>query len=173
MSFKTVTIGSQAPEIIKVVVEIPKGSNNKYEYDEEIDEIKLDRILHSPLFYPVDYGFIPKTKSLDGDHLDAMIVTQHSTFPGCIMEVRPIALLKMTDEQGIDDKILAVPTGHPYYEKVKKLEDLTEHHPKEIIHFFKEYKHLENKQVEVKGWRSREEALKIIKQAHHRFKSQQ
>src|SRR5437762_10062660 len=111
MSLADVRIGAGAPERVNVIVEIPRGSNFKYEYDEQLDIIRLDRVLHSPLFYPVDYGFIPDTRSEDGDHLDALVWVTASSFPGCVMEVRPIGLLRMVDENGMDYKILAVPSG--------------------------------------------------------------
>ncbi len=158
MSLAAVPIGADAPQRINAVIEIPRGSNFKYEYDEVLDVIKLDRVLHSPLFYPVDYGFIPQTRSEDGDHLDVLVVVTAASFPGCVMQVRPLALLRMIDEKGEDYKILAVPTTEPRFEDVTRLDDLSSHIPREIQHFFEIYKTLESKPVEVLGWYSLEEA---------------
>src|ERR1041384_4821564 len=116
MSLAKVRIGPHAPERVNAIIEIPRGSNFKYEYDEQLDIIKLDRVLHSPLFYPVDYGFIPETRSEDGAHLDVLVVVPAGSFPGCVMAVRPRGLLRMVDEKGEDYKILAVPCGEPRYD---------------------------------------------------------
>ena len=158
MSLAGVPIGADAPQRVNAVIEIPRGSNFKYEYDEALDVIKLDRVLHSPLFYPVDYGFIPQTRSEDGDHLDVLVVVTAASFPGCVMQVRPLALMRMIDEKGEDYKILAVPTTEPRFEDVTRLDDLSSHIPREIQHFFEIYKTLESKPVEVLGWYSLEEA---------------
>jgi len=161
-----ILIGEKAPQIINAIVEIPKETHNKYEYDEKLDIIKLDRVLHSPMHYPVDYGFIPQTRSQDGDHLDVMIITNSPVFTGCLIEVRPIGVLIMSDENGDDEKILAVPLKNPNYDYVKNLKDVDEHFLKELVHFFSEYKRLENnKDVAIKGWLNRAEAYKIIKQS--------
>ena len=158
-----------AGESITVVVEIPKGSRNKYEYDERLGGIKLDRFLFSSMVYPTDYGFIPETLALDGDELDAMICVSEATFPGCIIDVKPIALFKMADDKGIDDKILCVPVTDPAWNTLDKLEDLPEQLRDEIAHFFSVYKDLEQKKVTVDGWYSREDALAEIEEARGRF----
>src|SRR4051794_19867248 len=142
MGFHAVPLGADAPRLVNVIVEIPKGTNFKYEWDEQLDVINLDRVLHSPLFYPVDYGFIPQTRSEDGDHLDALVVVTAPSFPGCLMEVRPIGLLRMRDEKGLDFKVLAVPQSDPRYTGINKIEDLSQHIPREIQHFFEVYKTL-------------------------------
>lgn len=158
---------------IKVIIEIPKSSSNKYEYDEQEDIIKLDRTLHSPFYYPTDYGFIPKTRSKDNDHLDCMIITENPTFPGCLVEARPLAVLEMSDEAGIDNKILAVPLNNPYYNDYGELDDVPPHLLKEIAHFFQEYKRLEEgKKTKIKGWGSKEKAFAIIKECCKRFKKE-
>lgn len=171
-----IPIGKDFPQTINVIIEIPKDTHNKYEYDENLHIIKLDRTLHSPMHYPVDYGFIPQTKSKDGDHLDVMVITNYPVFPGCLVEVRPIGVLIMSDEKGEDEKILAVPSKNPNYDHIQKLSDVDEHFLKELVHFFSEYKRLEsNKDVEVKGWLNRTQAYKIIKQsfkAHHQEEHQ-
>lgn len=161
--YSDITVGDQSPKIVNAIIEIPKNTSNKYEYDEKLDIIKLDRVLHSPMFYPVDYGFIPDTRSKDGDHLDVMVITQSPVFIGCLLEVRPIGVLIMTDENGDDEKILAVPLKNPNYNEMQKLSDVPEHLLKELIHFFTEYKRLEDgKDVTVKGWLGRKEAYEII-----------
>jgi inorganic pyrophosphatase len=160
-------------ETIPVIVEIPKGSRNKYEYDEKSKRIKLDRMLFSAMHYPSDYGFIDQTLALDKDPLDAMVMGQEPTFPGCLIEARPIGLFKMHDEKGIDDKILCVPIGDPYWGAVRRLEDLPAHLLKEIEHFFTVYKELEKKKTGIEGWRGFEEAVKVIREARQRFKDTQ
>lgn len=162
----SVRLGHQAPQIVNAIVEIAKETHNKYEYDEELDIIKLDRVLHSPMHYPVDYGFIPETRSKDGDHLDVMIITNSPVFTGCLIEVRPVGVLIMSDENGDDEKILAVPLKNPNYDHIKTLKDVEPHFLKELVHFFTEYKRLEEKDVSVKGWLNRTEAYKIIKESN-------
>ena len=153
-------------------VEIPKGSRNKYEYDVEAGVIKLDRFLFSSMVYPTDYGFIPETLALDGDPLDAMVCVSEATFPGCVIAVKPIALFKMEDDKGIDDKILCVPLHDPSWNTLDTLEDLSDALRNEIEHFFSVYKDLEQKRVRVEGWFSREDALEEIEAARERFREQ-
>src|SRR5919199_505206 len=151
-------------------VEIPKGSRNKYEYDEELDAIMLDRFLFSSMVYPTDYGFIPETHAEDGDPLDAMVCVSEPTFPGCVIPVKAIALFKMEDDKGVDDKILCVPLSDPAWNTLEELDDLPKQLQHEIEHFFSVYKDLEQKKVSVEGWRSREDALEEIEAARQRFK---
>jgi inorganic pyrophosphatase len=146
-------------------IEIPKGSRNKYEYDEEIDRVILDRFLSSSMVYPTDYGYLIGHRGRDGDPLDAMVCVSEPTFPGCVIAVKPIALFKMHDEKGEDDKIVCVPTHDPGWNTAETLEDLTQQLQREITHFFSTYKQLEGKAVEVEGWRSREEAIEVIEDA--------
>src|SRR5213080_5325292 len=134
-----------AEEKLKCLVEIPKGSRNKYEYDHDEDVIKLDRFLFSSMVYPTDYGFIPDTLALDGDPLDAMVCVSEATFPGCVIPVKPIALFKMEDDKGIDDKILCVPLQDPAWNGLEELDDLPKPLRNEITHFFSVYKDLEQK----------------------------
>ena len=152
------------------IVEIPKGSRNKYEFDHEHHVIKLDRFLFSSVVYPTDYGFIPQTLSLDGDPLDVMVCVSEPTFPGCMIVVKPIALFRMEDDQGVDDKVLAVPLTDPGWNSFERLDDVPEQLQNEIAHFFSVYKTLENKKVEVDGWHSREAALKEIEASRERFR---
>lgn len=172
MSYKNIPIGDGFPDTINAVVEIPKGTKNKYEYDEKWDQIKLDRVLHSPLFYPVDYGFVPQTRAEDGDQGDILVLTDSPVFSGCVLEVRPIGLLKMTDEGGSDNKILAVPTGSPSFREIRSVDDVNAHTLKEIVHFFEQYKVLEEKFVKVDGWGTRAEALALIKSEHKKYRQE-
>ena len=170
MNYHSLSIGPNYPESFNMVVEIAKSGHNKYQYDETSGVIKLDRVLHSPMFYPVDYGFIPETRSADGDHLDALVLTDSPTFPGCVLEARAVGLLHMIDGGEADEKILAVPVKNPRYKNIKTMDDLEPHILDEIKHFFEQYKKLEKKEVEVKNWESRENALAALKEAHENFK---
>ena len=151
---------------IRVLIEIPRGSRNKYEFDKETGRIKLDRVLHSSVTYPADYGFIPDSLSADGDPLDVLVITRFPTFPGCVVEARPIALIDMIDTKEGDEKIVAVPVGDPQFASWNELEDIPEALKNEINEFFKTYKNLEpGKFVEIQGWQGREEAEQMIKKA--------
>ncbi len=151
-------------------VEIPKGSRNKYEYDEDLGAIKLDRLLFSSVVYPTDYGFIPRTLGQDGDALDAMVTVTEPTFPGCVIEVKAIALFRMEDEKGVDDKVLCVPVNDPAWNGLDKLDDLPESLRDEITHFFSIYKDLEQKKVSVDGWYPRQEAEQEIERSRERWR---
>ena len=138
---------------IDVVVEIPRGSRNKYEFDHEAHVFRLDRRLFTATAYPADYGFIPETLSEDGDPLDAMVLLDEPTFPGCYVSARPVGVFWMSDDAGPDAKILCVPFGDPRWEGMHDLADLPEHLPHEIRHFFEVYKVLEpGKHSSVRGW---------------------
>jgi inorganic pyrophosphatase len=152
------------------LVEIPKGSRNKYEYDHDLDVIKLDRFLFSSMVYPTDYGFIPDTLGQDGDPLDAMVLVSEPTFPGCVIDVKAIALFRMEDDKGIDDKVLCVPLTDPSWNTLETLEDVPSQLRDEIAHFFSVYKDLEQKKVNVDGWYSREDALEEIEASRERCK---
>jgi inorganic pyrophosphatase len=162
-------MGAMADEPLHCLVEIPKGSRNKYEYDEELDAITFDRFLFSSVVYPLDYGMIPKTLAEDGDPLDAMVCVSEPTFPGCVIPVKPIALFKMSDDKGIDDKIICVPLQDPNWNTHERLEDLPEQLRDEISHFFSVYKTLEKKEVKVDGWYSKEDALEVIAASRNRY----
>jgi inorganic pyrophosphatase len=159
-----------ADEPLICLVEIPKGSRNKYEYDHDMDVIKLDRFLFSSMVYPTDYGFIPDTLGQDDDPLDAMVLVSEPTFPGCVIEVKAIALFRMEDDKGIDDKVLCVPLTDPSWNTLETLEDVPKQLRDEIAHFFSVYKDLEQKKVTVDGWYSREEALEEIDASRKRCK---
>jgi len=174
MNIKQLPIGKKSPEVVNVIIEIPRGSHNKYEYDEELDIIKLDRVLYSPVHYPTNYGFIPETRSDDGDHLDLMALCTNPLFPGCVVEARPIALMKMIDNGEEDFKILGVVANDPRYAHVKTLEDVNNLNPMltdEIAHFFEMYKKLEKKETQILGWENHASALEEIKRAYEAFKS--
>ncbi|HUY69702.1 MAG TPA: inorganic diphosphatase [Candidatus Tyrphobacter sp.] len=147
---------------IDVLIEIPRGSRNKYELDEETGRIKLDRVLRSSVEYPADYGLIPQTKGEDGDPLDALVIARFPFVPGALVPARPVALLKMIDNGESDSKIIAVPAVDIYFDSWAEESDLPEALKKEIAQFFSTYKILENKTVELKGWGSRAEAEKLI-----------
>jgi inorganic pyrophosphatase len=162
-------LGAQAPDEINVIVEIPSGSRNKYEYDKSLDIFRLDRALHSPIFYPGDYGFVPRTLALDDDPLDVLILVSEPTFSGCLVVARPIGLLKMIDGGKHDDKVLAVPVGEPEYADVHNYTQIFQHQLRKIQHFFETYKLLEGKQTEVNGWDDAAAARRIIIEASQRF----
>ena len=157
-----------ADDWFSCIIEIPKGSRNKYEWDHERDSLVLDRFLFSSVVYPTDYGFIPETLGRDGDPLDAMVCVSEPTFPGCMIDVKPIALFRMEDDAGIDDKVLAVPLRDPVWNTLETLEDLSKGLRDEISHFFSVYKDLEQKGVEIEGWFSREDALDEIRASRER-----
>lgn len=153
-----------------VLIEIPKGSRNKYEYDFKLKKIRYDRMIFSSMMYPADYGFIPETLALDEDPLDVLVLVTEPTFPGCVMEVAPIGVFHMADEKGPDEKIICVPVSDPISNKVKDLSELNSHLIKEIEHFFRVYKDLEEKKVDVGGWGDVKDAEEIVKQCTERYK---
>lgn len=165
MSLADIPAGAEAPRIVHVVVEIPKGSRNKVEYDAGLGAFRLDRVLYSPIHYPGDYGFIPSTLSADGDALDILVLVSEPTFTGCVLSARPIGMLRMTDEKGSDEKILAVPHKDPRYTEVVGLSDLGSHLVREIEHFFEVYKALEGKETAVLGWEGVERGFEVIEGA--------
>jgi inorganic pyrophosphatase len=152
-----------------VLIEIPRGSRNKYEYDFDLKRIRFDRMLFSSMMYPADYGFIPRTLALDGDPLDVLILINEPTFPGCVIEVKPIGVFHMADDKGPDEKIICVPVSDPIWNSLNDLSDINKHLLKEIEHFFQVYKDLENKIVDVGGWGNLEEALFIIEECTKRY----
>jgi inorganic pyrophosphatase len=151
------------PDVVEIVVEIPRGSRNKYEYDEQAGVFRLNRVLSSAVYYNFDYGFIVGTRADDGDHTDAMIVMDTPTFTGCRIWGRPIGGLEMGDEMGFDFKVLCVAIGDPHQAHIERLDQVWPHRLVEIEHFFDTYKMLENKATEVVGWRDRSRALEILR----------
>ena len=150
---------------IEVVVEIPSGSRNKYEYDHARNRFVLDRILYSSVHYPCDYGFIEGSLADDGDPLDVLVVISEPTFPGCIVRARPIGVLDMTDDKGHDYKVLAVAHDDPRWDETGTMQDLSPHRLREIENFFDIYKELEGRQTDVAGWLGVEDAWRIIDSA--------
>lgn len=168
MAIEKLTAGKGAPERVNVLVEIPKGSQNKYEYDHDLHVLKLDRVLFSPLHYPGDYGFVPGTLAEDGDPLDALVMVSFPTYPGTLIEARPIGMLDMIDGGKTDAKVLCVPENDIRFEGHKTIDDVPEPIRNEIAHFFEVYKHLEGKNVQVKGWRGTDAAMDVIRAAIER-----
>ena len=161
--------GPHCPELVRMIVEIPKNSANKYEYSAELGVFRLDRALYSPMHYPGDYGFIPGTLAEDGDPMDVLISADEGTFTGCMIEVRPVGVLNMVDEHGPDQKILAVPDRNPRYEQVHTIDQIFPHIRIEIEHFFAIYKELEGKVTQMKGWRGPKEAREAILASRVRY----
>jgi inorganic pyrophosphatase len=154
------------------VIEIPKGSRNKYEYDETLKAIKLDRFVSASVVYPTDYGYVPETLMLDGDPLDVLVCVSEPTFPGCVVPARPIGLFKMADEKGPDDHVLCVPCNDPGWNYFNEAADLPDLLRAEIAHFFAVYKDLDvGRHSEVGGWDDRDAALETIEQARERYRS--
>ncbi len=156
---------------VDCLIEIPKGSRNKYEYDFELKKIRFDRMLFSSMMYPGDYGFIPETLALDGDPLDVLVMGTEPTFPMCVMEVKPIGVFHMADEKGPDEKIICVPVSDPVWNQKEDLSDLNPHRIKEIEHFFQVYKDLEEKKVDVGGWGNADEAYQILEKCIERYEN--
>jgi inorganic pyrophosphatase len=154
MSFKN--------KVVEVLVEIPTGSQNKYEYDKEKGVFKLDRVLFSPMFYPAEYGYIDNTLALDGDPLDVLVIVTNPTFPGCVIDARILGFLNMVDGGEEDSKLLAVPVEDPRFNDVHSLEDVPAHKLEEIAHFFKTYKDLEGKKTNIGPWEGPKEAAKLV-----------
>lgn len=162
--------GPNAPEEIYAVVECLKGDRNKYEYDKDIPGVMLDRVLHSNVHYPGDYGFIPQSYYDDEDPFDVLVLVEDSTFPGCVIEVRPVGLMKMDDDGEQDDKVIAVPIEDPRFDHIEDVDDITQQQKDEIDEFFATYKNLEaGKEVETQGWEDREAALNAIEYAQNLY----
>jgi inorganic pyrophosphatase len=160
------------PEIVEIVVEIPRGSRNKYEYDERAGVFRLDRVLSSAVYYNFDYGFIEETRAGDGDHTDALLLIDEPTFTGCRVWGRPIGGLEMRDEHGPDFKVLCVAVGDPHQAHVERLDQVRPHRLIEIRHFFDTYKLLEAKETEVLGWREAEDARGLLLADRERFRAE-
>ncbi len=161
--------GADAPEIVRMIVEIPQHSANKYEYDGNLGVFRLDRALYSPLHYPGDYGFIPGTLADDNDPLDVLVLVQQPSFPGVLIEVRPVGVLNMQDGNEADQKILSVPTRNPRYDQIHTMDQIFPHVRREIEHFFSIYKELEGKVTAMEGWGGPREARKAITESRQRY----
>ncbi len=164
--------GKNPPEDIFVVIEIPAGSSVKYELDKESGAIFVDRFLYTAMYYPFNYGFVPKTLAEDGDPIDVLVVSNQPVAPGSVIRARPIGVLIMEDESGRDEKIVAVPVSKldPSFEKINSIEDLPEALLNKIKHFFEHYKELEpGKWVKITGWEGAEKAKELISKAIERY----
>lgn len=161
--------GPDAPAEMSVVVEIPRGSRNKYELDKNTGMYRLDRVLYSAVHYPGDYGFFPRTYAQDDDPLDALVMVSVPTFPGCVIDVRPIGIFRMTDRDEMDEKVLCVPSKDPLYAEYRSLADVPPHFLKEVEHFFSVYKDLEGVRVHPLGWEDGKVARSTIIEAMARY----
>jgi len=150
------------PELINILIEIPAGSRNKYEFDKDLNAFALDRVLYSSVHYPYDYGFVPNTLADDGDPLDGMVLIDEPTFTGCVIPVRTIGMLEMIDDGDRDEKLLCVADEDPHYSGVKSLNDVAKHRLDEIAEFFRTYKNLENKVTEILGWQDIEQVAPLV-----------
>ncbi|MGB9937953.1 MAG: inorganic diphosphatase [Methanobacterium sp.] len=168
--WKDLAPGPSVPEVVYAVIEIPKGSRNKYEYDKDMEAFALDRVLYSPFVYPAEYGIIPQTLYDDGDPMDIMVLMEQPTFPGCVIETRPIGIMRMIDGEDNDDKILGVPINDPRFKDINDIDDVPKHLLDEIAHFFKEYKHLEGKTTEILGWENASKAFEAVEHSIELYK---
>ncbi|MBU4069475.1 MAG: inorganic diphosphatase [Nanoarchaeota archaeon] len=162
--------GEKCPEIINVLIEIPKGSSNKYELDKETGLLFLDRPLYSSVHYPGDYGLIPQTHWDDGDPLDVLVITSTPVYPLTLAEVRVIGVLRMIDSGEKDDKIIGVYNSEPRFKEVKDIKDIPKHTIKEIINFFETYKELQGKKCEITEVKGRETAYKDVERGIKAYK---
>jgi inorganic pyrophosphatase len=168
-AWRDLPAGPHPPEEITAIIEIPRGSRNKYELDKVTGAFRLDRVLYSAVHYPGDYGFIPRTLHEDGDPLDVLIPLNEPTFPGCQITARPIGVLRMLDRGEPDDKVLAVPTGDPFHEEWYDIADIPQHYLAEVQHFFQIYKDLEGRRVQMLGWEKSEVAMRVIVASIERY----
>ena len=159
-----VPVGDSAPQEVNAIVEIPRGSHNKYEIDKKTGLIKLDRANYSSAAYPFDYGFVPQTLWDDDDALDVIILSSNPLFPGILVVVRPVALLRMTDSGDADEKVVGVPVEDKRFDDIKDLADLNKHNLKEYTHFFETYKNLKGKPaaVDILGWEGADAARSAV-----------
>lgn len=161
--------GPESPEVVRAIIEIPQNSANKYEYDGTLGVFRMDRALYSPMHYPGDYGFIPGTLADDNDPMDVLVLVQQPSFPGCLIEVRPVGVLNMVDNDERDQKVLAVPTRNPRYDQIHTMDQIFSHVKREIEHFFTIYKELEGKVTKMNGWGGPREARKAIVESRDRY----
>ncbi|MUN29244.1 inorganic diphosphatase [Sulfuracidifex metallicus] len=160
--------GKDFPKLVNVLIEIPMGSNVKYEYDEEEEVVKVDRVLYTSMVYPFNYGFVPGTKADDGDPIDVLVISNQPFYPGTVIEARPIGMIRMTDEEGVDTKIIAVPKDKidPTFSNIREITDIPDALKNKMVHFFEHYKELEpGKWVKISGWGTASEAIDNIKKA--------
>lgn len=169
-SFLDIPAGSDVPETLNAIIEIPRGSRNKYEYCPQYNCFKLDRVMASPMHYPTAYGFVPSTLYVDGDPLDVLVLIDEPTFTGCLMSVRPIGVMRMVDTGKLDDKVIAVAIHDMRYNHYRSLEDMRPHELVEIEYFFSVYKQLEGKQTEFRGWTGVDDARRIVLESIERYR---
>jgi inorganic pyrophosphatase len=175
-NLKNLPVGKKAPDVVSMVIEVPRGSANKYEYDPDLEVVKLDRVLPTAQFYPGDYGFIPSTLADDGDPLDGIVLSTYPVLPGVLVDVRILGMVDMIDEKGGDAKIIGVVAEDPRWDHIRDLADLPLAHKQEIQNFFETYKALEahkGKWVKVSGWKDRASALAEVRACIERFKQSQ
>lgn len=169
--WRDIPVGDKPPQIVNVVIEVISGSRDKYEYNLDWEAFVLDRVLHSSVVFPVEYGFIPRTWFADNDPLDIMVLSNEPAEVGCIIKARSIGMLIMEDEQGEDPKILSVPISDPRFNGINDIRDVHPHELKEIQEFFETYKRLEpHKFVKFKAWKDAEETKKTIDYAINLYK---
>lgn len=159
-------------EEMNVVIEIPRGSKNKYEIDKETGMIALDRVMHTAQDYPFDYGFVPQTLFDDGDALDVVVVTTYPLAPGILVKARPVGIMEMIDGGERDDKVVAVPVDDPRFAHIQELTDLNPHFEKEMAHFFETYKKVQNKEVTVGPWHGKAEAMAAFERSREMYDAQ-
>lgn len=169
--WRDLELGENAPEKINVIIEIPKGSKNKYEIDKKTGLIKLDRAMKTSQDYPFDYGFAPQTLWEDGDALDVIVLSTNPLSTGILVEVRPVAVMHMIDSGEGDDKIIAVPVSDPRWDEVHDLADINKHTIKEFQHFLETYKTIEKKVVEITSVEGREKAMEAILKSVELYKN--
>ena len=165
-----VPLGEKAPKEFNIIIEIPRGSANKYEVDKATGLIKLDRVSYSAMYYPMDYGFAPQTYWYDDDALDVLMMSTHPLFPGILVAVRAIGGFKMADDGDQDDKIISVPVDDPRFKKYQDLEDIQPHIKDELKHFFETYKELQKKEVKVNGFYGAKEAEETVLKSMNLYK---
>ena len=157
------------PSAVEIVVEIPRGSRNKYEYDEELGVIALDRTLYSAVHFPTDYGYVPGTRGPDSDAVDVMVMVEESVFPGCLVRVRLLGVLTIQKTNGDpESKLLAVPVNEPRFAEVRDIDDVPRHLCEEIEHFFEVYKELEGSEIKSLGWEGAERAERVLEEVVER-----
>lgn len=165
-----ISAGNKIPDEVNVIVEINKGSKNKYEIDKETGLIALDRVAHTAQDFPYDYGFVPQTLWDDGDALDVILLTTYPIAPGILVRARPIALMKMIDDGDSDDKLIAIPIGDPRWDTVQDLADINPHTLKEMEHFYSTYKRIQEKEVSIDGFVGKDAAITAIKRSIELYK---
>ncbi len=161
--------GPDVPELVRVIIEIPKNSSNKYEYDGNLEVFRLDRSLYSPLHYPGDYGFIPGTLAEDNDPLDILVLVTEPSFTGCMMEARPVGVLNMVDQHETDKKILAVPNHNPRFESIHTTDQVFPHTLREVEYFFSIYKELQGSKTVIDGWAGPRDARRVIMESRQAY----